>query len=71
MYNILKRISNFLYNLRIPIVKTEYVVNLDLPFVSISEDEKWIYYWEGDLISGHNVRVSAEEQRAYLRKERK
>ena len=65
------KFRTFLYNLTVPLVTTEYVIKNNLSYSSKSEAEQWLYYWEGDLETGHEVRVSVEEQRNFLKKGRK
>ena len=67
MYEMFKKIKTFFYNLTIPVVLTEYVIRNNLGYTGTSEDGKWIYYWEGNYKNGREIRVSAEEQIAYLR----
>ena len=67
MYEMLEKIRMFFYNLSIPTVLTEYVIRNDLSYTGTSWDGKWIYYWEGTFKDGREVKVSAEEQQAYLR----
>lgn len=71
IYNFFIKISLILHNLVTPTVLTEEVIQKNMEYISTSFDEKWIYYWDGDSIKGQEVKVSAAEQRAYLRKGRK
>ena len=66
MYEILEKIRMFFYNLTIPTVLTKDVIMENLNFAGFSNDGKWIYYWSKPN-DGRKVKVSAEEQRAYLR----
>ena len=67
MYERLEKIRMFFYNLTIPTVLTKDVIMDDLNFAGFSNDGKWIYYWRNKPNDGQKVKVSAEEQREYLR----
>lgn len=71
IYNFFMKISLIFHNFVTPTVLTEQVIQKNMRYISTSSDEKWIYYWDGDSIKGQEVKVSAEEQKAYLRKGRK
>ena len=59
-------VKAFFYQPIVPRVSPQYIVEKDLSYSSSSKNRKWDYYWEGNFISGREVKVLHKDIVPYI-----